>query len=74
MLSSLDPAFELPERQGLQDMQVQTAASSSASASRSRWRTGVIKVISPIDDTPAAKAGILAGDLITALDGERCRA
>ena len=31
---------------------------------------GVVKVVSPIDDTPAAKAGILAGDLIIALDGE----
>ena len=31
---------------------------------------GVIKVVSPIDDTPAAKAGISAGDLIFALDGE----
>ena len=35
---------------------------------------GVIKVISPIDETPAAKAGILANDLIIALDGERSRA
>ena len=32
---------------------------------------GVVKVVSPIDDTPAAKAGILAGDMITALDGEQ---
>ena len=31
---------------------------------------GVVKVVSPIDDTPAAKAGIQAGDLIFALDGE----
>src|SRR5215813_12637256 len=32
---------------------------------------GVVKVVSPIDDTPAAKAGLQANDLITALDGEQ---
>ena len=34
---------------------------------------GVIKVVTPIDDTPAAKAGLLANDLITHLDGDRIR-
>jgi carboxyl-terminal processing protease len=33
--------------------------------------SGVVKVVSPIDDTPAAKAGLMANDLITHLDGEQ---
>jgi len=44
------------------------AASSAASACRSNMEDGVLKVVSPIDDTPAAKAGILAGDVITQVD------
>ena len=45
-------------------------ASSAGSASRSRWRTASIKVVAPIDDTPAAKAGIMSGDLITQIDDD----
>ena len=70
MLTGLDPHSSYMNAKAFRDMQVQTAASSAASASRSPQENGFIKVISPIDDTPAARAGVKAGDLITALDGK----
>jgi carboxyl-terminal processing protease len=51
-------------------MQVQTSGKFGGLGIEVTMEEGVIKVVSPIDDTPAARAGILAGDLITGLDGE----
>ena len=51
-------------------MQVQTSGEFGGLGIEVTMEDGLIKVVSPIDDTPAAKAGILAGDLITQLDGE----
>ena len=45
-------------------------ASPAVSASRSRKRDGFVKVVSPIDDTPASRAGIQSGDLIAGIDDE----
>ena len=51
-------------------MQVQTSGKFGGLGIEVTMQDGVIKVVSPIDDTPAAKAGILANDKIIALDGE----
>jgi carboxyl-terminal processing protease len=71
MLSSLDPhsAYMSPKR--FQEMQVQTRGEFGGLGIEVTMESGVVKVVSPIDDTPASKAGILANDLITHLDGEQ---
>jgi carboxyl-terminal processing protease len=52
------------------DMQIQTKGEFGGLGIEVTMENGVIKVVSPIDDTPASKAGLQAGDLIFALDGE----
>jgi len=52
------------------DMQVQTKGEFGGLGIEVTEEDGLIKVVSPIDDTPAAKAGILSGDIITDIDGE----
>ena len=71
MLSSLDPHSSYLNAKDYQDMQVQTRGEFFGLGIEVTMENELIKVISPIDDTPAAKAGILAGDLITHLDGEQ---
>src|SRR5882724_4360592 len=73
MLSSLDPHSSYLNAKDYQDMQVQTRGEFYGLGIEVTMENEVIKVISPIDDTPAFKAGILAGDLITQLDGEEVR-
>ena len=73
MLSSLDPHSSYLNAKDYQDMQVQTRGEFFGLGIEVTMENELIKVISPIDDTPAAKAGILAGDLITQLDGEEVR-
>ena len=70
MLSSLDPHSSYLNAKDYQDMQVQTRGEFYGLGIEVTMENEVIKVISPIDDTPAFKAGILSGDLITELDGE----
>jgi carboxyl-terminal processing protease len=70
MLSSLDPHSSYMNPKVYRDMQVQTRGEFGGLGIEVTMENGVIKVVSPIDDTPAAKAGIQAGDLIFALDGE----
>ena len=53
------------------DMQVQTRGEFGGLGIEVTMENGVVKVVSPIDDTPAAKAGVQANDLITALDNEQ---
>ena len=55
-------------------MQVQTRGEFGGLGIEVTMEDGVIKVVSPIDDTPAAKAGILADDIITSSTASRCRA
>ncbi len=71
MLSSLDPHSSYLNAKDYQDMQVQTRGEFYGLGIEVTMENDLIKVISPIDDTPAAKAGILSGDLISALDGEQ---
>ena len=70
MLTSLDPHSSYMNPKDFKDMQVQTRGEFGGLGIEVTMEDGVVKVVSPIDDTPAAKAGILAGDLIVALDGE----
>ena len=71
MLNSLDPHSSYLSPKNFKDMQVQTSGKFGGLGIEVTMEEGVVKVVSPIDDTPAAKAGILSGDLITALDGEQ---
>ena len=70
MLASLDPHSSYMNPKNYKDMQVQTRGEFGGLGIEVTMENGVIKVVSPIDDTPAAKAGIQSGDLIFALDGE----
>ena len=70
MLSALDPHSSYMNPKTYKDMQVQTKGEFGGLGIEVTMENGVIKVVSPIDDTPASKAGILPGDLIFALDGE----
>jgi carboxyl-terminal processing protease len=70
MLAGLDPHSSYLSPKNFRDMQVQTSGKFGGLGIEVTMQDGVIKVVSPIDDTPASKAGILGGDLIIALDGE----
>ena len=69
MLSSLDPHSSYLDAKNYREMQVQTRGEFGGLGIEVTMESGVIKVISPIDDTPAFHAGIQPGDLITHLDG-----
>lgn len=71
MLTSLDPHSAYLSPESLNDMQVQTRGEFGGLGIEVRMENKLVKVITPIDDTPAAKAGILPGDYITQLDGEQ---
>ncbi len=68
MLSSLDPHSSYMDAKAFKDMQVQTKGEFGGLGIEVTQEDGIIKVVTPIDDTPAAKAGILSGDIITAID------
>lgn len=68
MLSSLDPHSGFMNKKSYEDMQTQTKGEFGGLGIEVTMENNLIKVISPIDDTPAAKAGIQPNDLITHLD------
>ena len=70
MLSSLDPHSSYLSPKNFRDMQVQTRGEFGGLGIEVTMENGVIKVVSPIDDTPASKAGLMANDLITHLENE----
>jgi carboxyl-terminal processing protease len=70
MLTSLDPHSSYLSAKDFDDMQVQTRGEFGGLGIEVTQEEGFIKVISPMDGTPAAKAGILAGDFITHVNGE----
>ncbi len=70
MLTGLDPHSSYMNAKAFRDMQVQTRGEFGGLGLEVTAENGLIKVVSPIDDTPAAKAGLKAGDLITMLDGQ----
>jgi carboxyl-terminal processing protease len=71
MLSGLDPHSSYMEPKAFRDMQVQTRGEFGGLGIEVTMEDGLIKVVSPIDETPAAKAGVMANDIITKLDEEQ---
>ncbi len=71
MLSALDPHSAYLNPKNFRDMQVQTKGEFGGLGIEVTMENGVVKVVSPIDDTPAAKAGLQSNDLITHLDSEQ---
>ena len=70
MLTGLDPHSSYLNAKSFRDMQVNTRGEFGGLGIEVTQEGGYIKVISPIDDTPAMRAGVKAGDLITGLDGQ----
>ena len=70
MLTSLDPHSSYMNAKSFQEMQVQTTGEFGGLGLEVGQEQGVIKVVSPIDDTPASKAGLKPNDLITHINGE----
>jgi len=71
MVSGLDPHSSYMDAKSFRDMQVETSGEFGGLGIEVLMEDGLIKVVAPIDDTPAAKAGILANDLITKLDDDQ---
>ncbi len=70
MLTSLDPHSSYLPPDDFDDMRVQTKGEFGGLGIEVTQEDGFVKVVAPIDDTPAARAGIEAGDLITHVDGD----
>ena len=71
MLTSLDPHSSYMSPKSFKDMQVQTRGEFGGLGIEVTMEDGLVKVVAPIDDTPAARAGVRAGDIITQLDGDQ---
>ncbi len=70
MLTSLDPHSGFLNKENFRDMQVHTKGEFGGLGIEVTMDNGLVKVVSPIDDTPAFHAGIKSGDLISQLDDE----
>ena len=70
MLTSLDPHSSFLAANDYEDMQTQTRGSFGGLGIEVSQEEGLVKVVSPIDDTPAAEAGVKTGDFITHVNGE----
>lgn len=70
MLASLDPHSSYLPPQNFQDMREQTKGEFGGLGIEVTMENGFVKVVAPIDETPAAKAGLEAGDFVTHIDGE----
>src|SRR5882757_8380033 len=70
MISSLDPHSRYMNEKGWSDMQETTHGEFGGLGIEVTMEDGFVKVVAPIDDTPAAKAGIMSGDVITSIDDE----
>ena len=73
MLQSLDPHSSYLSVESYEDMQVKTKGTFGGLGIEITMEDGFVKVVSPIDDTPAAVAGMQSGDLIIAVNGESLR-
>ena len=70
MLASLDPHSSYMDPKSFRDMQVQTSGQFGGLGIEVTMEEGLVKVVTPIDDTPAAKAGIMANDVITQIEND----
>jgi len=70
MLTALDPHSSYLNAESFRDMRVQTKGEFGGLGIEVTMENGFVKVVSPIDDTPAYRAGLAPGDLITHLDSE----
>src|SRR5919205_1503144 len=70
MLAGLDPHSSYMDPKSFRDMQVQTRGEFGGLGIEVTMEEGLVKVVTPIDETPASRAGILANDIITQIDGE----
>ena len=70
MVTSLDPHSRYMNDKAWRDMQETTHGEFGGLGIEVTMEDGLVKVVAPIDDTPAAKAGILSGDLITQIDDD----
>ena len=73
MLAGLDPHSSYMDPSSLRDIQVQTRGEFGGLGIEVTMEDGLVKVVTPIDDTPAAKAGVMANDIIIKLDNEQVR-
>ena len=73
MLQSLDPHSSYLSPDSYKDMQVKTKGTFGGLGIEITMEDGVVKVVSPIDDTPAANVGMKSGDLIIGINGESIR-
>ena len=71
MLTSLDPHSSYMDAKAFRDMQTTTRGEFGGLGIEVTMEDGLIKVVSPIDDTPASKAGLLANDIITQIDDDQ---
>ncbi|MBI1328819.1 MAG: PDZ domain-containing protein [Alphaproteobacteria bacterium] len=69
MVASLDPHSSYMDPKAFSDMQIQTKGEFGGLGIEVTMEDGLVKVVSPIDDTPAARAGLKTGDFIAAIDG-----
>ena len=70
MLSALDPHSSYMNAKSFRDMQVQVRGEFGGLGIEVTMENGIVKVVSPIDDTPAARGGLKPGDYITHINGE----
>jgi len=70
MLQSLDPHSSYVNPEGFRDLQIDTSGQYGGLGMEVTTEEGFVKVIAPIDNTPAKKAGVKAGDYITEIEGE----
>src|ERR1700740_1402747 len=70
MLTSLDPHSNYLNTKNFNDMKVQTRGEFGGLGIEVSMESGLVKVVSPIDETPAARGGLKPGDIITHLDGD----
>jgi carboxyl-terminal processing protease len=68
LFAALDPHSSYMDAQAFRDMQVQTRGSFGGLGVEVTMEQGLLKVVAPIDDTPASKAGLISNDVITHLD------
>ena len=70
MLIGLDPHSSYMDGKSFQDMRLQTSGRFGGLGMEVSMDKGLVKVVAPLDETPAAKAGVMANDIISHLDGE----